>query len=104
MVTVIICPTVRLIRRIVDVPSTISRSVRGGRPASMVPGAALAAFLTMLACAVPARTAAHTAGTVRGEGPGPGRARSPAFTAALSRAWRSPAAATGVQMALQPGR
>jgi hypothetical protein len=31
-------------------------------------------------------------------------AQSSAFTAALSRAWRSPAAATGVRMAVQPGR
>jgi hypothetical protein len=59
----------------------------------------------MLACAVPARAAARTAAAVvRGDGPGPGRSRSPAFTHALFRAWRSPAAATGVQMALQPGR
>jgi hypothetical protein len=64
----------------------------------------LVALLTMLASAVPAWTAARTAATVRREGPGPGRARSSAFTSALSRAWRSPAAATGIQMALQPGR
>jgi FtsX-like permease family len=57
----------------------------------------------MLACAVPAWTAARTA-AVRGGGPGPGRRRSLAFTSALSRAWRSPAAATGIRMALQPGR
>src|SRR6266568_9633517 len=66
-------------------------------------GAVLAAFLTMLASAVPAWTAVRTA-TVSREGPGPGRGRSPAFTHALSRACRSPAAATGVRMALQPGR
>jgi hypothetical protein len=73
--------------------------------APLVLGAVLAGFLTMLACAVPARAAARTAAAVvRGDGPGPGRSRSPAFTHALFRAWRSPAAATGVQMALQPGR
>jgi len=70
----------------------------------LVLGAALAAVLTMLASAVPAWTAVRTAATVSGEGPGPGRARSPAFTSSLSRAWRSPAAAAGVRMALQPGR
>jgi hypothetical protein len=70
----------------------------------LVLGAALAAVLTILASAVPAWTAARTAATVSGEGPGPGRARSPAFTHALSRACRSPAAATGIRMALQPGR
>ncbi len=70
----------------------------------LVLGAALAAVLTMLASAVPAWTAVRTAATVRGEGPGPGRRRSPAFTHALSRACRSPAAAAGVRMALQPGR
>jgi hypothetical protein len=69
----------------------------------LVLGAVLAAVLTMLASAVPAWTAARTA-TVRGGGPGPGSRRFPAFMSALSRAWRSPAAATGVQMALQPGR
>ena len=70
----------------------------------LVLGAVLVAVLTMLASAVPARTAARTAATVRREGPGPGRARSPVFTDALARAWRSPAAATGIRMALQPGR
>jgi hypothetical protein len=70
----------------------------------LVLGAVLVALLTMLASAVPAWTAARTAATVRREGPGPGRARSSAFTSALSRAWRSPAAATGIRMALQPGR
>ena len=70
----------------------------------LVLGAVLAAVLTMLACAVPAWAAARTAAVVRGDGPGPGRSRSPAFTHALFRAWRSPAAATGVRMALQPGR
>src|SRR5205823_8469993 len=67
----------------------------------LVLGAVLAAVLTMLASAVPAWTAARTAAAVRGGGPGPGRARSSAFTSALSRAWRSPAAATGLGMALQ---
>src|SRR6185437_7055871 len=44
------------------------------------------------------------AATTGPQPPGPGRKRSPAFTSGLSRAWRSPAAAIGVQMALQPGR
>jgi hypothetical protein len=66
-------------------------------------GAVCAFFLTMLASAVPAWTAARTATTSR-ERPGPGRRRSSPFTSALSRAWSSPAAATGVRMALQPGR
>lgn len=70
----------------------------------LVLGAVLAAVLTMLVSAVPAWTAARTAAAVRGERPGPGRARSSVYTSALSRAWRSPAAATGVRMALQPGR
>jgi hypothetical protein len=70
----------------------------------LVLGAVLVAVLTMLASAVPAWTAARTAAAARREGPGPGRRRSPAFTSSLSRAWRSPAAATGIGMALQPGR
>jgi hypothetical protein len=69
----------------------------------LVLGAALVAVLTVLACAVPAGTAARAA-TTGPQPPGPGRKRSPAFTSGLSRAWRSPAAAIGVQMALQPGR
>jgi hypothetical protein len=66
-------------------------------------GAGFAFFLTMLASAVPAWTVARTATTSR-ERPGPGRARSPVYTSTLSRAWRSPAAATGIRLALQPGR
>jgi hypothetical protein len=69
----------------------------------LVLGTALAAVLTMLVSAVPAWTAAQTA-TARREGPGPAPRRSPAFTHALPRAWGSPAAATGIRMALQPGR
>ena len=65
-------------------------------------GAIFTVFLALLAAAVPAWTAARTA--ARGEGREPGRRRSPAFTHALARAWRSPAAATGIRMALQPGR
>jgi FtsX-like permease family len=65
-------------------------------------GAALVAFLTMLASAVPAWTGAGT--VTRGERPGLGRGRSPPLPHALSRAWRSPAVAAGVRMALQPGR
>jgi hypothetical protein len=67
----------------------------------LVTGAALVAFLTMLACAVPAWTAARTATSQ--EPLGRGRRRSPAFTHAVSPAWRSPAAAAGIRMALQPG-
>ncbi|HMI26108.1 MAG TPA: FtsX-like permease family protein [Streptosporangiaceae bacterium] len=65
----------------------------------LVLGAALVALLTMLASAVPAWTAARAA--TSGERPGPGR---PPLPPALSRAWRSPAVAAGVRMALQPGR
>jgi putative ABC transport system permease protein len=68
----------------------------------LVLGAALAAVVTVLACAVPVWTAARI-GT-RGERPGLGRGRSPALVHALSRAWRAPAVAAGVQLALQPGR
>lgn len=68
----------------------------------LVLGAALAAFLTVLACAVPMRTAARMA--TRGERPRLGYRRSPPLAHALSRAWRSPAVAAGVRMALQPGR
>jgi hypothetical protein len=67
----------------------------------LVLGAVLAAFLTTLACAVPAWTAAQTA--TSGEGSRRGRSRSPALTHALSRAWRPPAAAAGMRMALEPG-
>jgi hypothetical protein len=69
----------------------------------LVLGAALVAVLTVLACAVPAGTAARAVKTGP-QRPGPGGRRSPAFRHGLSRAWRSPAAATGVRMALQPGR
>ena len=68
----------------------------------LVLGAALAALLTVLACTVPMWTAARMA--TRGERPGLGHGRSPALVHALSRAWRSPAVAAGVRMALQPGR
>jgi hypothetical protein len=57
----------------------------------------------MLVSAVPAWTAAQTA-MARREGPEPALWRSLAFTGALPRAWGSPAAATGIRMALQPGR
>ena len=59
--------------------------------------------LTILACAVPAWTAARTAMTEAGR-PAADLGRSFAFTSVLSRAWRSPSAAAGVRMALQPGR
>jgi len=68
----------------------------------LVLGAALAACLTVLACTVPMWTAARMA--TRGERPGLSHRRSPALVQALSRAWRSPAMAAGVRMALQPGR
>jgi hypothetical protein len=67
-------------------------------------GVVFTVFLTVLATAAPAWTAARTAATVKREGPGPGHRRSSAFTHTLSRAWRSPAAASGIRMALQPGR
>ena len=69
----------------------------------LVLGAALVAFLTVLACAVPAGTAARAV-TTGPQRPGPSGRRSPAFGYGLPWAWRSPAAATGVRMALQPGR
>jgi len=69
----------------------------------LVAGAALVAFLAVLACAVPAWTAAQTA-PARQEGLAARRGRSAASTRMLSWAWPSPAAATGVRMALQPGR
>ena len=69
----------------------------------LVLGAALAAVLTVLACAVPAGTAARAV-TTGPQRPGPGGRRSPAFSYGLPWTWRSPAAATGVRMALQPGR
>ena len=67
----------------------------------LVAGAVLAALLTTLACAVPAWTAARAATSAYR--PGRGGRRSPAFTHALSQVWRSPAAAAGMRMALQPG-
>src|SRR5213078_1281055 len=69
----------------------------------LVLGAALVAVLTVLACAFPAGTAARAVRTGP-ERPGPGGRRSSAFRYGLSRVWRSPAAAIGVRMALQPGR
>src|SRR5204862_1982072 len=69
----------------------------------LVLGAALVAVLTVLACAVPAGTAARAVRTGP-ERPGPGGRRSSAFSYGLSRAWRSPTAAIGVRMALRPGR
>jgi hypothetical protein len=65
-------------------------------------GAVLVALLTVLASAVPAWAATRTA--TRPERPVPGGGQSPALPRALSRAWRSPAVAAGVRMALQPGR
>jgi putative ABC transport system permease protein len=68
----------------------------------LVLGAVLAAVLTLLASAVPAWAAARMA--AGRERPGPGRARSSPFAYALSPVWRSPAAVTGIRMALRPGR
>lgn len=66
-------------------------------------GAALIALLTVLASLVPAWTAARAA-AIRPDVPWAGRGRSPARTSQFAWAWRSPAAAAGVRMALQPGR
>lgn len=60
-------------------------------------------FLTILTAAVPAWNAARAA-TMTAGSPGAGRERPAAFTGVLQGAWRSPAAAVGVRMALQPGR
>ena len=60
-------------------------------------------LLTIAASAIPALTAARTAAARAGSS-GSSRERPSALTAALSRAWRSPAAAAGIRMAFQPGR
>jgi FtsX-like permease family len=72
-------------------------------PVSLILGAVFIAFLTILAAAIPAWAAMRTATASTGSG---AASHGPARAAArvLSRAWRSPAAAAGVRMALQPGR
>jgi hypothetical protein len=66
----------------------------------LVLGAVAVALLTVLAAAIPAWTA-----MVRTNGRGAGRPQRPfAISGVLSPAWRSPAAAAGVRMALRPGR
>jgi FtsX-like permease family len=60
-------------------------------------------FLTIGASAVPAWTAGRAARTPAGS-PGAGRERPLALAGVLSRAWRSPAAAAGLRMALRPGQ
>jgi FtsX-like permease family len=71
--------------------------------ATLILGTISVLVLTIAASAIPAWTAARTAATRAGSS-GPGRERPSALTAALSRAWRSPAAAAGIRMAFQPGR
>ena len=66
----------------------------------LVLGAVAVALLTALAAAIPAWRAA-----MRTNGRGAGRPQRPlAISGVLSPAWRSPAAAAGVRMALRPGR
>jgi hypothetical protein len=60
-------------------------------------------FFTILAAAVPAWTAARTATTGAGSLEAD-RQRPSALAGVLGRLWRSPAAAVGVRMALEPGR
>jgi hypothetical protein len=60
-------------------------------------------LFTIVAAAVPAWTAARTATTGAGS-PEADRQRPSALAGAVGRVWRSPAAAVGVRMALEPGR
>jgi hypothetical protein len=69
----------------------------------LVLGVVSVLFLTIAAAAVPAWTAG-TAATTRAGNVGAGRERPLALAGVLSRAWRSPAAAAGVRMALRPGQ
>jgi hypothetical protein len=71
--------------------------------AALILGTISVLLLTIAASAVPAWTAARTAAERAGSS-GSSRERPSALTAALSRAWRSPAAAAGIRMAFQPGR
>jgi len=71
--------------------------------AALLAGAISVLFLTILASAPPAWTAARTA-TTRAGGRGPGSERPSALTAALSRAGRSPTAVAGIRLAFHPGR
>jgi hypothetical protein len=69
----------------------------------LVLGVVSVLLLTILVAAVPAWTAARTATTGSGSLEAD-RQRPSALAGALGRAWRSPAAAVGVRMALEPGR
>jgi hypothetical protein len=68
----------------------------------LILGAVSVFFLTILGAAVPAWTAARTATT--GSASVEADQRPSALVGAVGRAWRSPAAAVGVRMALEPGR
>jgi hypothetical protein len=71
--------------------------------APLILGTISVLLLTIAASAIPAWTAARTAAKRAGSS-GSSRERPSALTAALSRAWRSPAAAAGIRMTFQPGR
>jgi FtsX-like permease family len=71
--------------------------------APLILGTISVLVLTILASAIPAWTAARTAATRAGSS-GSSRERPSALPAALSRAWRSPAAAAGIRMVFQPRR
>ena len=68
----------------------------------LVVGVVSVLFLTILSAAVPAWTAARTATT--GSASLEADQRPSALVGAVGRVWRSPAAAVGVRMALEPGR
>jgi hypothetical protein len=69
----------------------------------LVTGVLSVLLLTIVVGAVPAWTAARTATTGAG-GSEAERQRPSALVGAVGRIWRSPAAVTGVRMALEPGR
>jgi hypothetical protein len=69
----------------------------------LVLGAVSVLLFTIVAVAVPAWTTARTATTGAGS-PEADRQRPSALAGAVGRVWRSPAAAVGVRMALEPGR
>jgi hypothetical protein len=68
----------------------------------LILGAVSVFFLTILGAAVPAWTAARTA--TMGSASVEADQRPSVLVGAVGRAWRSPAAAVGVRMALEPGR
>jgi hypothetical protein len=70
---------------------------------TLIVGTISVLLLTIAASVIPALTAARTAAARAGSS-GSSRERPSALTAALSRSWRSPAAAAGIRMAFQPGR